>query len=47
MHVLNKRTLVVVGLAVVAAGMLRKYSKDPSNKDSFITKLADSIGLSA
>lgn len=47
MNILNKRTLMIVAVSAVAIGMLRKYAKDPANKDSFVTKVADSIGLSA
>ena len=47
MNVLNKRTLMIVALSAVAIGMLRKYAKDPANKDSFVTKIADTVGLSA
>jgi hypothetical protein len=47
MNILNKRTLMIVGLSAVAIGMLRKYAKDPANKDSFVTKIADSVGLTA
>lgn len=47
MNLLNKRTLMIVGLSAVAIGFVRKYAKKPENKDSFITSLADSIGLTA
>ena len=47
MNVFNKRTLTIVALSAVAIGMLRKYAKDPANKESFITKIADSVGVSA
>ena len=47
MNILNKRTLMIVAVSAVAIGMLRKYAKDPANKDYFVTKVADSIGLSA
>lgn len=47
MNVFNKRTLAIVAVSAVAIGMLRKYAKDPANKDSFVTKIADTIGLSA
>ena len=47
MNILNKRTLMIVGLSAVAIGMIRKYAKDSANKDSFVTKIADSIGLTA
>lgn len=38
---------MVVALSAVAIGMLRKYAKDPANKDSPVTKIADTIGLTA
>lgn len=47
MNVLNKRTLMIIGLSALAIGFVRKHAKDPQNKDSFITKIADSVGLSA
>lgn len=47
MNVLNKRTLTIVALSAVAIGMLRKYAKDPKNKDSIFTSVADTIGLTA
>lgn len=47
MNVLNKRTLMIVGLSAVAIGFVRKHAKDPANKDSFITKIASTIGLDA
>ncbi len=47
MNILNKRTLMIVGLSAVAIGFVRKHAKDPKNKDSFITSIADSLGLSA
>lgn len=47
MSIVNKRTLTIIALSAVAIGMLRKYAVDPKNKESFVTKIADSIGLSA
>lgn len=47
MNVFNKRTLTIVALSAVAIGMIRKYAKKPENKDSFVTSIADSIGLTA
>lgn len=47
MNILNKRTLTIVALSAVAIGMVRKYAKDPANKDSFVTSIANSIGLTA
>lgn len=47
MNVFTKRNFAIVGLAMVAVGMVRKYAKDPKNKDSFVTNIADSIGLTA
>jgi hypothetical protein len=47
MNVINKRTAVIVGLAIVGTGLLRAYAKKPENKDSFVTKIADTIGLTA
>lgn len=47
MNVFTKKNLTVVALAAVAIGLTRKYAKDPANKDSFVTKIADSIGLTA
>lgn len=46
-NVFTKRTAVLVAVSAIAIGMTRKYAKDPANKDSFITKIADSIGLTA
>lgn len=45
--IFTKRTLMIVGLSAVAIGLVRKYAKDPANKDSPVTKLADTIGLTA
>lgn len=47
MNVINKRTLMIVGLAAVVIGYVRKHAKDPKNKDTFVTSIADTIGLSA
>ena len=47
MNVFNKRTAMIVGLSMVVIGLARKYAKDPANKDSFVTKIADSIGLTS
>lgn len=47
MNVFTKRNLAIVALAAVAIGMTRKYAKDVANKDSFVTKIADSIGLTS
>lgn len=45
--IFSKRNLTIVALAAVAIGMTRKYAKNPENKDSFVTKIADTIGLTA
>lgn len=47
MNVFNKRTLMIVALSAVAIGLTRKYAKDPANKDSFITSIATSVGLTS
>lgn len=46
-NIFTKRTFTLVAVSAVAIGMMRKYAKDPANKDSFITKIADTIGLTA
>lgn len=45
MNFVNKRTLMIVGLSAVAIGLVRKHAMDAKNKDSFITKIAETIGL--
>jgi hypothetical protein len=47
MNVLNKRTFMIVAVAAVVIGMARKYARDPANKDSFITKIVEPIGLAS
>jgi len=46
-NILSKRNLTIVALSAIAIGMIRKYAKKPENKNSFVTTLADSIGLTA
>lgn len=47
MNVFTKKNAMIVALAAVAIGLTRKYAKDAANKDSFVTKIADSIGLTS
>lgn len=46
-NIFTKRTAVLFLVTAVGIGMLRKYAKNPDNKDSPVTKIVDSIGLSA
>ena len=46
-NIFTKRTAVLVGLSAVTIGMILKYSRDPANKESFVTKTAKAIGLVA
>jgi len=46
-NIFTKRTAILVGLGLVVTGFILKHARDPKNKDSFVTKTAQTIGLVA